>query len=435
MTKWGLSLTPQKKKYGRVAFICTLLFLSGCFNSTPNYYAPTTSDHLTKGSVVRAQRGDTLYTISKRYDVDLRDLIDENRITPPYKIEVGQDIKLPKKRIYIVRKGQTVYSIARNNNLDVTTLIAINNLKKPYTLHEGQRLKLSHPKESQGAPAPQKTQSQTQTQTQTQVQAKPTSPPPSKSLEKKNSDVTWPTPLPIEKKPKSPTKKDQLLGKSTPSKQAPSKTTSTKLTHQASKEPKETQTHKTTPAAPDTLTDTLSSYEISQKPKSPVTLKTPSSKGEPLKNARAKTATKASVAKAPGATNAKGIAESGPVKFIWPLKGKLASAYGSKKDGAHNDGINLYTRPGTAVKAAESGTVAYAGDALKGYGNLILIKHRNGFVSAYAHLKKITVQKGTFVKKGEQIGLAGSTGNVSKSQLHFEIRKNAKTVNPMAYLR
>ncbi len=121
-------------------------------------------------------------------------------------------------------------------------------------------------------------------------------------------------------------------------------------------------------------------------------------------------------------------------KFRWPVRGRILSQFGPRKDGTHNDGINLAVPQGTSVKAAEDGIVAYAGNELKGYGNLILIRHANQWVSAYAHNAEILVKRGDRVKRGQIIAKAGKTGQVSIPQLHFELRKGSKPVNPLAYL-
>ena len=120
--------------------------------------------------------------------------------------------------------------------------------------------------------------------------------------------------------------------------------------------------------------------------------------------------------------------------FRWPVRGRVISNFGSETNGQHNDGINLAVPEGTSVKAAEEGTVAYAGNELKGYGNLILVRHSNGFVTAYAHASELMVKRGDQVKRGQIIARAGQTGSVSSPQLHFEIRKGATPVDPMRYL-
>jgi murein DD-endopeptidase MepM/ murein hydrolase activator NlpD len=120
--------------------------------------------------------------------------------------------------------------------------------------------------------------------------------------------------------------------------------------------------------------------------------------------------------------------------FRWPVRGRIIQAFGPKPNGLQNDGINLAVPEGTPVKAAEDGVVAYAGNELKGYGNLVLVRHANGFVTAYAHASDILVKRGDVVKRGQVIAHSGQTGNVTSPQLHFEIRKGATPVDPAQYL-
>lgn len=120
--------------------------------------------------------------------------------------------------------------------------------------------------------------------------------------------------------------------------------------------------------------------------------------------------------------------------FRWPVRGRVIAGFGSKPNGTQNDGINLAVPEGTPVKAADDGVVAYAGNELKGYGNLVLIRHANGFVSAYANASEILVKRGETVKRGQVIAHAGQTGNVTSPQLHFEIRKGSTPVDPTQYL-
>jgi murein DD-endopeptidase MepM/ murein hydrolase activator NlpD len=127
-------------------------------------------------------------------------------------------------------------------------------------------------------------------------------------------------------------------------------------------------------------------------------------------------------------------AAGGLPSFRWPVKGRIISAFGAKTNGAQNDGINLAVPEGTPVKAAEDGVVAYAGNELKGYGNLVLIRHADGFVSAYANASELLVKRGDSVKRGQTIAHAGQTGNVTSPQLHFEIRKGSTPVDPTKYL-
>jgi murein DD-endopeptidase MepM/ murein hydrolase activator NlpD len=120
--------------------------------------------------------------------------------------------------------------------------------------------------------------------------------------------------------------------------------------------------------------------------------------------------------------------------FRWPVRGRVIAGFGSKPNGTQNDGINLAVPEGTPIKAADDGVVAYAGNELKGYGNLVLIRHSNGFVSAYANASEILVKRGDSIKRGQVIAHAGQTGNVTSPQLHFEIRKGSTPVDPTQYL-
>ncbi len=120
--------------------------------------------------------------------------------------------------------------------------------------------------------------------------------------------------------------------------------------------------------------------------------------------------------------------------FRWPVRGRIIAGFGPKPNGLQNDGINLAVPEGTPIKAAEDGVVAYAGNELKGYGNLVLVRHGNGFVTAYAHTSDILVKRGDTVKRGQVIAHSGQTGNVTSPQLHFEIRKGATPVDPAQYL-
>jgi len=120
--------------------------------------------------------------------------------------------------------------------------------------------------------------------------------------------------------------------------------------------------------------------------------------------------------------------------FRWPVHGRVISSFGARVNGQPNDGINVAVPEGTAVKSAEDGVVAYAGNELKGFGNLVLVRHANGYVSAYAHASEIAVKRGDTIKRGQVIAKAGQTGNVTSPQLHFEIRKGSTPVDPTQFL-
>jgi murein DD-endopeptidase MepM/ murein hydrolase activator NlpD len=127
-------------------------------------------------------------------------------------------------------------------------------------------------------------------------------------------------------------------------------------------------------------------------------------------------------------------ASSNSAGFRWPVRGRIIAGFGPKPTGQQNDGINIAVPEGTPVRAAEDGVVAYSGNELKGYGNLVLVRHATGHVTAYAHNSELLVKRGDSVKRGQVIAKSGQTGNVSSPQLHFEVRKGATPVDPMQYL-
>jgi len=133
----------------------------------------------------------------------------------------------------------------------------------------------------------------------------------------------------------------------------------------------------------------------------------------------------------PAATPA--AAAAVPAEFEWPVEGKVLLAFGPRRKGERNDGINIEAEPGTPIHAAAAGEITYAGK-LKGYGKLILIRHDNGYVTAYAHAQAIIVAVGDRVDRGEVIGLSGKSGDIDRPQLHFEIRQGIKPLDPRPLL-
>ena len=287
-------------------------------------------------SSIRVTKGDTLYNISRKYEVPLREIIELNNLRPPYNLYVGQTLQLPASKYHIVEKGDTLYNIARRYNVDVTSLSRSNRISAPYTLSLGQKLILP----------------------------------------------------------------DSVVdgGRSTYASTTNNKPSTIKRWSWSS-------SSKTSTATPNTkkTTKTTASRTQTTKTKSTTSRYTP-----PPANRK--------------------------TKFAWPVKGQIVSPFGTIGKGRNNDGINIKASKGTAVKAADSGTIAYAGNELKGFGNLILIKHNDGWITAYAHNEKLLVRKGQKVSRGEKIATVGTTGGVNTPQLHFEIRRGKKPVNPKSYL-
>jgi murein DD-endopeptidase MepM/ murein hydrolase activator NlpD len=172
----------------------------------------------------------------------------------------------------------------------------------------------------------------------------------------------------------------------------------------------------------------------------PSTAKTAAPKATPAKATPAppkpETSQQAAVVTPSDETPTPVVAKSsdGTPSFRWPVKGRVIAGFGPKPNGQQNDGINLAVPEGTPIKAAEDGVVAYAGNELKGYGNLVLIRHANGYVTAYAHAKELMVKRGDQIKRGQVIANSGQTGNVDTPQLHFEVRKGPAPLDPMPLL-
>lgn len=120
--------------------------------------------------------------------------------------------------------------------------------------------------------------------------------------------------------------------------------------------------------------------------------------------------------------------------FLWPVAGEVLDGFGDKPNGMRNDGINIGAASGTPVRAAEHGVVVYAGGTIPGFGNMLLIRHADGFTTAYAHNERLLVAVGDRVRRGQTIATVGASGDVTAPQLHFELRLGAKAVDPARHL-
>ena len=138
---------------------------------------------------------------------------------------------------------------------------------------------------------------------------------------------------------------------------------------------------------------------------------------------------------APVAAAAPAAVAAEAVAMVWPVQGPILSPFGSKGVGLNNDGINIGAPKGAPVVASASGTVVYAGNEMKGFGNLVLIRHQGDWVTAYAHLDRVLVKKDSVVGQGDMIGTVGKTGNVTSPQLHFETRQSGKPVDPAGVIK
>ncbi len=311
-------MLSDAKKYLSCAVFC--LALNGCA-SYPNGFESFYRSLLGTPETVQVNKGDTLYSIAKRYDMTIDELIELNGIDSPNDLKVGQILKTTSNRYYIVKRGDTLASIARRHHTNYKIIASKNNLKPPFNLKVGQKLTIDD------------------TPSKAYTSAKPVS---------------------------------------------QSKTASKKASKKASKTVSKKTTQKTT--------------------------------------------SKKSTQKTTFVSTTRGK------KFMWPVSGKIISNFGTLGKGRKNDGINISAAKGTTVKAGDGGTVAYAGNGLKGFGNLILIKHNDGYITAYAHTDQMFVKKGQKVSRGQKIATVGQTGGVTTPQLHFEVRAGKKAVNPRKYL-
>jgi murein DD-endopeptidase MepM/ murein hydrolase activator NlpD len=384
----------------RLSLIALALVLAGCSTSNvplaPVEYQggyrergqPSTGSYT-------VQRGDNIYGVARQLNVPLRALIDANNLQPPFQLTVGQILILPGGGNYVVVKDDTLLGVARKTGVSFSTLARINNLSAPYVLRVGQKLKLpagsgegavvagSPPTSDSGRPVP--------------VGAPVALPPPIVTAlpspekatggynslnerESKTALATMPPPSP----PPSPPPASSPQQTSSPSSPSPSA--------QGSSSPPASPTPVAAPAVP------------------------------------AEQHAAATPAPLPPAPPSSGHG------FVWPVHGTLLTEFGTTGKGQHSDGINIAVPRGTPVLAAQDGVVAYSGNELRGFGNLLLVKHADGWMTAYAHNDTLLVKRGDTVKRGQQIAKAGDSGGVAQPQLHFEVRQGTQAVDPMGFL-
>jgi murein DD-endopeptidase MepM/ murein hydrolase activator NlpD len=307
-------------------------------------------------------------------------------------------------QVVIVAPGETLFSISRRHGVSVSTLMQANNITSPNELRPGQRLVVPGQHTARVAPAP--------------APARPVAAPPVHEARTASAPATVPA---------APSYGGFHVA-------GPGDTLS-KIAHRYRVSLNDlAKANHLAPYAQIKLGDRLviPSHVSAAVPPRPA----------PVQQQTASIAPAAPAAAAPVANLAKATEtppEAEPehassAMFRWPARGRIITAFGAKPNGQQNDGINIAVPEGTPIKAAESGEVAYAGNELKGYGNLILIRHPNGFVTAYAHASELLVKRGDKVKRGQVIAKSGQTGNIGSPQLHFEIRKGSTPVDPTPYL-
>lgn len=313
-----------------------------------------------------------------------------------------------------VGQGMTLYAIARANNLPVSKLAAANNIRPPYAVHAGQVIRipgLNDPVTPQVAAVAQPAEpvaaapSGVRTGSGTHVVASGET---MYSLARKYGV----SPASIAEANGLSRTAQLAVGQTIRIPGAPSSNLATK----APIPPASEELGGNDTAAPQTAETQMQPLPGSTLPSAGTTV------------------AKSETAQVPEVPAAAPVADASAAGMRWPVRGKVISGFGAKPNGLKNEGINIAVPEGTSIRAAEGGVVAYAGNELKGYGNLILIRHEGGYVTAYAHAKEIFVKRGDTVKRGDVIAKAGQTGSVSSPQLHFEVRKGATALDPMKFL-
>jgi len=344
------------------------------------------------------KNGDTLYSISKKHDVSLRELIEINSLEPPYQLKVGNKIKIPKSNYHESRDGDTLYSISRIYDMKVSDLIALNNLQFPYSIYPGDKLKIV------------KNNSKNNIFNQKQN---------SNNIIEKNLEISKKSNLTQSSQDSKSNFADNFKSKSN---FKPAEDRAKEIVEKDRSLPMiERKTYK--PAEIKSQENNANSNKFSKNIKNII----PSGSDKVVE-------TKLTINKPIDKNSIKKIANKNN-EFCWPVKGTVISKFGPKSAGLFNDGINIKAQQGQAVVASEDGIVAYVGDELKGYGNLVIIKHAGGWISAYAHLKNYGVELGQKIEKGQKIGIIGNTGKVKSPQLYFGLRKGRDAVNPENYLK
>jgi murein DD-endopeptidase MepM/ murein hydrolase activator NlpD len=370
-------------------------------------------------SVVVAQ-GETLYGVARRYDVPIRSLIEVNHLSPPFRLTAGQRLVLPQVRQYVVQQGDTLYSVSRRFGVDASTLAHTNDLGPPYPIHVGQALILPAPVQvaatSRAAPVvrPQPPQSVPAALPQPESRAPVAEPLP--SVVQGNAGVPPASP------PTAPT------GVSTG--QAPNGAPSLAPSPQTKPPPTNGPPAQIALATPPSRTDTAPPAPAKPEASAAAPSTPPPGAAAPNPSQQQAVLTPPAAPPEPPQANPPHTG----LGFQWPVRGSILVSFGPGESGTHNDGINIAAAKGTAIAAANDGVVAYAGNELRGFGNLILIKHADGWMTAYAHCDTVLVKRGDRVRRGQTIAKVGMTGAVSEPQLHFEIRRGTRALDPISYL-
>lgn len=333
---------------------------------------------------------DTVYGIAYNHGISTRTLIAANNLKPPFVLKVAQVLIIPGASEHIVGDGESLQDIAENYGVNIDVLAQENNLKAPFFVTPGTSLSIpSRDTEPMGEALQQSTSQEISTSSLAPLPLIKSAPTPSKTS---LSEIAVGTQGTVATLP------DDLAAELALEKEAAGGNASSQ-----------------TP---------LMGNLAEKKSKAPPLVSEEEKKEEPDEEKKpAKKVEKKEAKKEP---------KDQDVSFVWPVNGDVIRKF---SPGGKSDGIDIKVEVGTPVKASADGTVMYAGSELKGFGNLLLIKHAHGWVTAYAHNAELLVNKGDKVKQGQAIAKSGLVdGDATKPQLHFEIRKVKQLVDPMTKL-
>lgn len=319
--------------------------------------------------------------------------------------------------VHTVSEGENLYIISSRYHLPIPDIVALNDVRSPFVLRPGQRLRLPPPREYRVRPGDSLYEISRLFGTDTReiVRLNDLSAP---YALRNGERLRLPTPTTEQRVARREASPVASLQQRWRSFFAPQRGNSNRV---ASLSPVAAPPEKPVPKSAESILG-ISMEDLFSRKTGPVPL--PSETSSRTIQASASTAPVHVSAPPPRSGRA----------FAWPVRGRVLSGYGPKKGGLHNDGINIAVRRGTPVQAAENGVVVYAGDGLEGYGNLVLIRHQDRWVTAYGHMDRVNVRKGDILRRGQTIGTAGSTGSVETPQLHFEIRRGTKALDPKPLL-
>ena len=356
-------------------------------------------------------KGDTVFAIAERLRMTPATLIKMNNLKKPYILKVGRTLKVPAAKVYVIKPGDSLYAISKRFSVDIDSLTALNKTGAKATIKPGQKLEL--PAEARDLVAEAEAAAEKQLAAEKAEAARLAKKKEAARAKGRRTTEVAPPVVAAEPAP-SPSIEPRLdlgiLGIKKPEPAAQSIEVAT------------------TPAP----TSRPIFPPLNAGPANTGTANT----APPIAPPMAANPTQSVLDPAPPPPTEAEIIASGRGRFIWPVRGDIISGFGPKDTGQRNDGINITGKEGDIVKSAAAGDVVYSGNLVPGFGNLVLIKHEGGWVTAYAHLSKTLVKIKDRIAQGQDIGAVGKTGGVETPQLHFELRyapspkEKARPVDP-----